>query len=122
VLASNTDGFLYLAEQVNRDNLRFNFDTANLFVRKENLQLALLRLSSHIDYIHISDNRGHKTEHLPIGKGSIEWSTFFNTLKQINYQGLIGIDVGGSESEVGDLDQAYNTSYQEIKRYQDDIR
>ncbi|GLR19822.1 sugar phosphate isomerase/epimerase family protein [Portibacter lacus] len=121
VLASNTDGFLYLAEHVNRSNLRFNFDTANLFVRKENLQLALLRLSKYIDYIHISDNRGHRTEHLPIGKGSIEWDTFFKTLKQANFDGLIGIDVGGSESEVGNLEEAYIDTYHKIKHYQDEI-
>ena len=122
VLSSNTDGFLYLAEHVGRKNLRFNFDTSNLFVRKENLQLALLRLQDHIDYIHISDNRGYRTEHLALGDGIIEWDTFFKTLKQISFKGLIGIDVGGSESEVGDLNQAYIETYNTLQKYVGDFR
>lgn len=107
VLAGNTDGFLNFASAVNRPNLRFNFDTANLFVLKENLSLSLIRLSKYIDYIHISDNGGLHTEHLAIGDGQIPWKPFFKTLQQINFTGHLGIDIGGSESLVPDLKKAY---------------
>ncbi len=33
---------------------------------KDNLALSLHRLKDHIDYIHISDNRGQKVEHLNV--------------------------------------------------------
>jgi sugar phosphate isomerase/epimerase len=108
VLSSNTDGFLNLFNAVNKDNLRFNFDTANQFVQKENLNLALKRLAGFIDYIHISDNRGIKVEHLKLGDGEINWEMFFETLCQIDFDGYIGIDIGGAESEVNDLDIAYS--------------
>ena len=78
-----------------------------LFVLKENLSLALIRLAGYIDYIHISDNRGSKTEHLQPGKGNIPWESFFQTLKRIRFKGRFGIDIGGSESEVEDLEGAY---------------
>ena len=107
VLATHTDGFLLFAQAVDRPNLRFNFDTANLFVLKENLQLSLIRLARYIDYIHISDNRGLRTEHLAIGDGSIPWEIFFSTLKHIAFDGHFGIDIGGSESQVENLDHAY---------------
>jgi len=107
VLAANTDGFLYFAEAVNRPNLRFNFDTANLFVIKENLSLSLIRLADYIDYIHISDNGSFHTEHLAIGDGAIPWNSFFDTLRQINFKGHLGIDIGGSESVVSNLTRAY---------------
>lgn len=110
VLSSTTDGFLYFAEQVNRDNLRFNLDTANQFFAKDNLFLALLRLSDRIDYIHVSDNRGQKVEHLPIGDGYIHWELFLETLDKINYKGHFGLDIGGDESEVIQLDKAYKDS------------
>lgn len=58
-LVNSTDAFLFFAESVKRDNLRFNLDTANQFFIKDNLFLSLLRLKDHIDYIHISDNRGY---------------------------------------------------------------
>ncbi|MCH8963191.1 MAG: sugar phosphate isomerase/epimerase, partial [Bacteroidetes bacterium] len=64
VLCATTDGFLLFHDAVQRDNLRFTFDTANLFVQKENLALSLRRLADYVDYIHVSDNRGSRVEHL----------------------------------------------------------
>jgi sugar phosphate isomerase/epimerase len=106
-LVNSTDAFLLFAEAVKRDNLRFNLDTANLYFMKDNLNLSLLRLRDHIDYIHISDNRGSKVEHLAVGEGNIRWDEFFEMLDRIDYKGRFGIDVGGAESDVSDLDNAY---------------
>lgn len=107
VLSSTTDGFLYFHDSIKRDNLKFNLDTANQFVMKDNLALSISRLIDHVDYIHISDNRGMKVEHLPIGQGNIRWDVFFETLDRLNYKGYFGIDIGGDESNVIDLDKAY---------------
>ena len=74
---------------------------------KDNLFLSLLRLHDHIDYIHVSDNRGSHVEHLAVGDGEIHWEQFFETLERINYSGQFGIDIGGDESGVIDLDGAY---------------
>lgn len=107
VLACTTEGFLYFRDAVKRDNLRFNLDTANQFVLKDNLALSLRRLAGSIDYIHLSDNRGQQVEHLVPGQGVINWETFFETLDLVGFTGQIGVDVGGHESEVGELDAAY---------------
>ncbi len=107
VLASSSDGFINIFNAVGRYNLRFNFDTANQFVMKENINLAIARLIDFVDYIHLSDNRGNKVEHLAIGKGKINWQKFFTTLKELRYKGYLGLDIGGSESDVKDLDAAY---------------
>lgn len=107
VLCANTDGFLLFHASVDRPNLRFNLDTANQFVARDHLPLSMLRLADHVDYIHVSDNRGSKPEHLPLGEGAIDWDVFFRTLEQTGYSGSFGIDIGGSESDVADLDRAY---------------
>ncbi|MEX0609502.1 MAG: sugar phosphate isomerase/epimerase family protein [Balneolaceae bacterium] len=107
VLCATTDAFLYFHDAVGRDNLRFNFDTANQFALKDNLLLSLRRLADYIDYIHISDNGGERVEHLPIGNGVIRWDDFFETLDIIGFEGHFGIDIGGAESGVNDLDRAY---------------
>ena len=107
VLAATTDGFLYFHDAVGRDNLRFTPDTANLVVLKDNLALSLRRLAGYIDYIHLSDTRGWQMEHLAPGEGVINWDIFFETLDLIGYKGEIGLDIGGAESEVSDLDLAY---------------
>ncbi len=106
-LVNSTDAFLLFAEAVKRDNLKFNLDTANQYYLKDNIFLSLLRLRDHIDYIHISDNRGSKVEHLAVGDGMIQWERFFEMLDRIGYKGMFGIDVGGAESDVSDLDGAY---------------
>jgi len=107
VLAATTDGFLYFRDAVGRNNLRFNLDTANQFVLKDNLALSLRRLADSIDYIHLSDNRGQQVEHLAPGQGLINWEVFFENLALIGFRGKIGIDIGGEESGVADLDLAY---------------
>jgi sugar phosphate isomerase/epimerase len=106
-LIQSTDAFLLFAEAVKMDNLKFNLDTANQFFLKDNLFLSLIRLKDHIDYIHVSDNSGSRVEHLAIGKGMIPWERFFETLDRISYRGQFGIDIGGAESEVSDLEAAY---------------
>ncbi len=109
-LVNSTDAYLLFTDAVKRDNLRFNLDTANQYFMKDNLFLSLIRLKDHIDYIHLSDNRGSKVEHLAIGEGNIHWDQFFETLDLVNYRGIFGIDVGGTESDVPDLDSAYRSS------------
>jgi len=106
-LVNSTDAYLLFARDVKSDALRFNFDTANQFFLKDNLFLSLIRLQEHIDYIHISDNSGSRVEHLAMGKGQIHWNRFFETLDRIGYQGKFGLDIGGAESDVDDLDGAY---------------
>ena len=110
VLCATTDGFINFFNAVQRDNLRFNLDTANQFVLKDNLALSLRRLAGKIDYIHISDNRGQHVEHLAPGKGAINWDVFFSELKKIGFRGRFGLDIGGSESDIEDLDAAYSSS------------
>lgn len=117
VLSSSTDGFLFFHDAVKMDNLRFNLDTANQFVMKENLSLSIRRLKDHVDYIHISDNGGQKVEHLAIGAGKIRWDVFFETLEVIGFKGHIGIDIGGSESRVGNLDKAYVDAAAYVQRH-----
>ncbi|MCB0845546.1 MAG: sugar phosphate isomerase/epimerase, partial [Bacteroidetes bacterium] len=86
---------------------RFNFDVANLFVMQSNLDLSLQRLLPYIDYIHISDNGGQHTEHLAIGEGKIPFEQVFKRLRDYGFQGDFGIDIGGAESGVENLDEAY---------------
>jgi sugar phosphate isomerase/epimerase len=45
-----------------------------------------------------------------MGEGEIHWERFFETLERIDYKGMFGIDVGGAESDVPDLDAAYRSS------------
>jgi len=105
-LASGADGFLRLYDAVGRDNLRFVIDTSNQFLMKENLVVAIRRLKGMVEYIHLSDNNGVRMEHLVPGKGKIPWDAVCAEIQR-GFEGLIGIDVGGAESGILDIDDAY---------------
>ncbi len=50
-----------------------------------------------------------------MGEGNIRWDDFFQTLKRINFNGYLGLDIGGDESDVEDLDEAYKLSLEFVK-------
>lgn len=107
VLCTSTNGFLHFHDCVDRENLRFNLDPANQFVQRDHLPLSLIRLAGLVAYIHVSDNSGRQPEHLPVGAGAIDWDAIFASVTRVGFEGHVGIDIGGSESDVEDLSRAY---------------
>ena len=114
-LTETTDGFLWLRAAVGRRNLRFNLDVSNQFYLRENLPLALMKIGRELDYIHLSDNRGDRVEHLAVGDGAIDWELLFATLARIGFYGRLAIDVGGAETPLDDLDAAYRRSAERLE-------
>ncbi|CAN5778550.1 hypothetical protein BH11BAC3_BH11BAC3_36440 [soil metagenome] len=106
-LITGTESFLNFSASVNSENLLFNLDTANQFYFKDNLPLSLLRLSKKINYIHISDNMGHRVEHLVPGDGKINWDNFFSALRDIKFKGNFALDIGGAETGIANIREAY---------------
>lgn len=52
-----------------------------------------IKTSGKIWNMHIHDNSGEKDDHLPLGKGNIDFKAFFNKLKKDNYQGYLSIEL-----------------------------
>ncbi len=109
-LITGTDSFLNFSNAVNYHNLLFNLDTANQFYRKDNLILSVIRLAEKVNYIHISDNSGSRVEHLAPGDGQIQWTGFFEALQLTGFKGHLAIDVGGAETGITHLEEAYTRS------------
>ena len=116
-LCATPEAFHSFYDDVQCDNLGYNFDTANLIALRQNLSLALHQLHGLIPYIHISDTLVDKHQHLPLGKGCIDWQVFFDQLRDMEYDGFLGIDIGGSESEIGDLNHAYRAALNQVESY-----
>ena len=106
-LASTPESFVRFFESVGVNNLKFTLDTADLLYLKVNLVLAIHQLGPHISYVHISDSRGFIKEHLPPEKGIIDWLTFFQELRKSGFSGKLGVDIGGPESGIRNLDKTY---------------
>lgn len=50
-------------------------------------------LKDYLYHIHISDNNGLTDQHQAIGTGNIDFVSYFQTLKDLNYQGLYSSEV-----------------------------
>ncbi|MGC8889977.1 MAG: sugar phosphate isomerase/epimerase family protein [bacterium] len=102
-IISNTDALLRLMDHVKSDNFGAVLDTGHQNAQKEILPLSVEKLGNKIYYLHVSDNDGRINEHLPLGKGNIDWEGIFLALKKRNYQGYVAIDIGN----VSEIEKAY---------------
>ncbi|MGC8717630.1 MAG: sugar phosphate isomerase/epimerase family protein [bacterium] len=112
-IISNTDALLRLMDHVKSDNFGAVLDTGHQNAQKEILPLSVEKLRNRIFYLHVSDNDGKVNEHLPLGKGNIDWEGIFLALKKHNYQGYVAIDIGN----VPDIEKAYIDS----KKFLEDL-
>ncbi len=112
-IISNTDALLRLMDYVKSDNFGAVLDTGHQNAQKEILPLSVEKLGNKIFYLHVSDNDGKVNDHLPLGKGNIDWEGIFLALKKHNYQGYVAIDIGN----VPDIEKAYIDS----KRFLEDL-
>lgn len=107
-MISNTDAMLRLMDHVADGNFYAVLDTGHQNAQKEILPLSVEKLASRIKYVHVSDNDSRTNEHLPLGKGTIDWEGVFLGLAKHKFDGYVAIDVGG----VDHLDEAYRESVQ----------
>ena len=98
----SVDSLLRLIERVGRPNFQANFDTGHFSAQRENVVLALKKLEGKFANIHISDNDPVNANHVPIGDGSIDWLEFFRVLKEMKYEGYLGLDLGMSKAIASD--------------------
>jgi len=103
-MISNADSLRRLVDDVAMDNFKANFDTAHLCAHRENIPLALTKLKDCFVNIHIADNDIVSPDHLPIGKGVIDWDEFFRILKSWGYTGHLGLDIAARENFIEDIE------------------
>jgi len=72
------------------------FDTGHAFLTKS-FSIALHELAGHIEMVHVSDNWGQKDDHLPPGKGAIDWRRFIADLLRTGFKGSFIIELDDKE-------------------------
>lgn len=115
---------LHFLEDVDRANLKLNFDPANLILYGTSEPISALKLvGKHVVSVHCKDgNWPDKTKagslgtEMPLGEGSVGMNNFINTLKEIGYTGALTI-----EREVA-LDQDMDDRHQAKLAHVDDIK
>lgn len=93
------DGLLQFIGDVGRDNLRINFDPANMILYGSGEPIeALKKLGSHVSSVHCKDakwaaNPGKEWgEEVPLGEGDVGMETYLRTLDEIGYTGPLTVE------------------------------
>jgi len=76
---------LNIARRVKNAGMALDVGHAFLGNNNKNIVEIIRKLGSRIEHCHFSDNRGQEDEHLPIGKGSINYKMVVRYLKRIGY-------------------------------------
>jgi len=73
--------------------LRFHLDVGHAFIRGNRFRHLLAAFKDKLVHVHLSDNRTHADDHMPIGAGNINWADVIQALKGIGYDGTITLEV-----------------------------
>lgn len=60
-----------------------------------NLFWVIPKLKRRLMYVHLADNDGTSSQHLPAGRGTLDFPRIFRSLEQIGYTGYANVDFGG---------------------------
>jgi len=107
---SNAWALELLWREIKSENLGVVLDVAHLAAQKMPPALCVEMFGKRIFYVHASDSDFLIEDHLEIGTGNVDWKNLFEALKKHNFQGYIGIDVGGKKELKPHLDSMYINS------------
>lgn len=95
------DEMLEMLESIGSHNVGFTFDVGHAnTVGLVNDFLDLL--ADRISHVHIHDNMGKKDEHLPLGKGIIDWKPVMEKLS--HFKGIFVTEMGSVEEGIQSLE------------------
>jgi len=76
------DMLIELCDAVNSNYFAVCMDIGHLNVfSKLSPSDWIKKMDKRLQYVHLHDNNGEKDEHLPVGKGNIDFDSFFNSIK-----------------------------------------
>jgi sugar phosphate isomerase/epimerase len=96
---STSDGVLKLIEDAGEPNAGCLLDVAHAHATKEHFDLVIPKLRKRLMYVHLADNDGTYSYHLPAGRGNISFPAIFQSLRSIGYDGYVNVDYGGVPSD-----------------------
>lgn len=95
---TNFRDFKYI---VDKSNVKVHLDVGHAFVcgGMKNVKNYIFNFKSRLEHVHMHDNHGKADEHLPIGKGLIDFHKVVRYLKEIGYDKTITFEVFTSKMD-----------------------
>lgn len=82
-----------IIERVGSELLGVNLDIGHSFLNREEPEETINTLAGRIWNVHIEDIKNMKHFHLPPGEGDMPFQRYLNSLKKINYQGFLTVEL-----------------------------
>jgi sugar phosphate isomerase/epimerase len=92
---NTSDGALKLIKDAGEPNGGLLLDVAHMHATKEFFELVVPKLGERLMYVHLADNDGSYSYHLPAGQGNVDFLALFRTLRTAGYSGYANVDFGG---------------------------
>ena len=73
--------------------LKVHLDFGHANMGADNHEVFCRQLGKYIKHVHFSDNRSTADHHMPLGVGNIDWKNAVESLKAIDYDGTITLEV-----------------------------
>jgi len=95
--------------QVDRSNVRINFDPANLILYGTGRPLeALEAVGDYVVHVHVKDGiapaaREQLGQEVPLGEGQVDIPAYVRSLAQLDYRGPLVIEREAGEDRIGDI-------------------
>ena len=110
-----------IIKEINRDNVKINYDTANcVFYGGVEAVDDLRDLVPYLAHVHLKDTRGGKSEwNFPgIGEGRLDFAAILKVLNDQGYSGPYSVEIeftGEPWPPVEEVDRSMKVSYQHLK-------
>ena len=95
---SSIDGIISLYNDSGLKNIGMVYDVAHAHAISEYLDLGIYKLGNFLKLVHLSDNDGSRPYHYQPGKGNIDFKNIIDTLKKVDYNGYIVVDISGIDN------------------------
>ena len=95
-----SDILIKLCDAINSDFLVLCLDIGHMNVfSKLSPSDWVKKMDKRLKYVHLHDNKGKRDEHLPVGKGNINFESFFDSIKNSVNDITIALELDNSTPE-----------------------
>jgi sugar phosphate isomerase/epimerase len=105
LLGGRPEDFAWILERIPAEHTGVCIDTSHCALGGFLLE-AVRSLGARVVHVQASDNRGQTDDHLPPGRGRIDWEEFARALAAIQYRGVFMLEVAGEGGLVTPRDAA----------------
>lgn len=87
---------LYLLGAIRSVNVETCLDTGHAYLSGD-LPLVANKLSGHLRMLHANDNLGERDDHLPPGRGKIDWEPLMEGILEGGFDGIVVLELAAGE-------------------------